>query len=127
MAHSARILLRAQPGPPRSGFVQQGVSSASFRATRTKPSSSAVRSNFGRFRRCYEGALSRKAALEAQLVVRLKLGADGKTTNVEKASGTLADSQMLSCALDAFKNTQLEARERPNTIIELPLLFAPPG
>ncbi len=64
-----------------------------------------VRQNTGRYRLCYEDALTRVPTLKGKVVVGFDLTKDGSPTGVKKATGTdVTDDAILQCITKATSN-----------------------
>ncbi|MGH7294357.1 MAG: AgmX/PglI C-terminal domain-containing protein, partial [Polyangiaceae bacterium] len=62
-----------------------------------------VRANFGRFRLCYEQALTAKPALAGDVKTRVIIDAGGEVSTVAGVSSTLSDPAAIACIQRAFQ------------------------
>ncbi|MEO5729961.1 MAG: AgmX/PglI C-terminal domain-containing protein, partial [Byssovorax sp.] len=61
-----------------------------------------IRQNFGRFRLCYEKALSANPTLEGRVTARFVIGRDGAVSSVSDGGSDIANPAVVSCVVRAF-------------------------
>jgi tetratricopeptide (TPR) repeat protein len=84
-----------------------------------------VRQNFGRFRVCYEQALSRSPKLTGRVSVRFVIGPDGSVANVANGGSDITDAGMTSCVISAFSGLSFPQPESGTVTVVYPILFEP--
>jgi hypothetical protein len=84
-----------------------------------------VRSNFGRFRACYEDGLKRNPALEGRVTTSFVIGRDGSVSNVADAGGDLPDAAVKSCVIRAFYGLSFPQPEGGIVTNVYPIVFSP--
>ena len=84
-----------------------------------------VRQNFGRFRMCYQGGLTRNPNLEGRVTARFVIDSTGTVSNVMAGSSDLPDSEVKSCVLSAFYGLSFPAPDGGIVTVAYPIMFAP--
>ncbi|HEY3236169.1 MAG TPA: AgmX/PglI C-terminal domain-containing protein, partial [Polyangiaceae bacterium] len=84
-----------------------------------------VRQNYGRFRMCYEGGLSRNPNLEGRVSVRFIIGRDGSVSNVSNGGSDLPDSAVVSCVIQAYYGLSFPQPEGGIVTVVYPIMFSP--
>ena len=84
-----------------------------------------VRQNFGRFRHCYENALTRNPNLQGRVAARFVIDRTGAVSNVTNGGSDLPDSGVVSCVLGAFYGLGFPAPEGGIVTVVYPITFSP--
>ena len=84
-----------------------------------------VRSNYGRFRLCYEQGLARNPSLEGRVVVRFLIDQSGSVAHAANSGSTLPDSQVVQCVVQAFPRLSFPEVEGGTVTVVYPILFSP--
>ncbi len=84
-----------------------------------------VRSNYGRFRFCYEQGLARNPSLEGRVVVRFIIDQSGSVAHATNSGSTLPDSQVVQCVVQAFPRLSFPEVEGGTVTVVYPILFSP--
>ena len=84
-----------------------------------------VRQNFGRFRHCYDQALSRNPNLQGRVAARFVIDRSGAVANVSNGGSDLPDSTVVSCVLGAFYGLSFPAPEGGIVTVVYPIAFSP--
>jgi Ca-activated chloride channel family protein len=84
-----------------------------------------VRSNYGRFRLCYEQGLVRNPSLEGRVVVRFIIDQSGSVAHATNSGSTLPDSQVVQCVVQAFPRLSFPEVEGGTVTVVYPILFSP--
>jgi hypothetical protein len=113
----------AAPGskPPK---VRLGATTVSGRL-RPAVIQQIVRSNFGRFRVCYESGLGRNSELTGRVSARFVIGRDGKVSNVADGGSDVPDAEVVSCTLQAFYGIEFPPPANGIVTVVYPIMFAP--
>jgi hypothetical protein len=84
------------PGPPTRAIGEQIAPQEIHRIVRT---------NFGKFRTCYEAGLARDPELRGKVLVRFVIEADGRVrVPAEDAGSTLTAPEVIACMLRAYES-----------------------
>lgn len=84
-----------------------------------------VRQNFGRFRLCYEDALSRHPDLEGTVSIHFTIGPDGAPRNLGAArSPGFSDAGMVACVVQAFDGISFPEPAGSAVTVTYPVLFS---
>jgi hypothetical protein len=84
-----------------------------------------VRQNFGRFRHCYDQALTRNPNLQGRVAARFVIDRSGAVSNVTNGGSDLPDSNVVSCVLGAFYGLSFPAPEGGVVTVVYPIAFSP--
>lgn len=84
-----------------------------------------VRTNFGKFRACYEQGLKKNAQLSGRVSIRFVIGRDGSVTDVGGKDSDLPDQSVVECIVKAFKATKFPAPEGGIVTVVYPIKFSP--
>ena len=84
-----------------------------------------VRSNFGKFRRCYEAGLGRNSKLHGTVSVRFVIARDGTTTRVSDAGSDLPDREVVQCVMGAFSELLFPEPDGGIVTVVYPIMLAP--
>jgi outer membrane biosynthesis protein TonB len=84
-----------------------------------------VRTNFGKFRPCYEKGLARNADLTGRVMVRFMIDRDGKVSNVADGGSDLPDSEVVECVMRAFHSLEFPQPEDGIVTVVYPIMLAP--
>ncbi len=85
-----------------------------------------VRSNFGRFRVCYQSALKNNPNLQGRVSVRFVISRSG-TVNSVSGSGDIPDQSVVSCVTRAFYSLTFPQPEGGIVTVSYPIVFTPSG
>ncbi|MEZ4442224.1 MAG: AgmX/PglI C-terminal domain-containing protein [Polyangiaceae bacterium] len=83
-----------------------------------------IRSNYGRFRGCYESALRTNPNLQGRVAVSFMIGRNG-TVQAVSGGGDLPDGGVISCVSQAFYGLSFPAPEGGVVRVTYPILFSP--
>lgn len=83
-----------------------------------------VRQNFGRFRACYESALTRNPSLEGRVSTQFVIGRDGSVASVADAGSSLPDAAVKSCVQQAFRGISFPQPEGGIVMVTYPIVFS---
>jgi biopolymer transport protein ExbD len=84
-----------------------------------------VRSNFEKFRTCYEAGLGRNSALEGRVTLRFVIDRTGKVSNVADGGSDISDPEVTSCVLKAMYTVEFPAPSNGIVTVVYPIKFAP--
>jgi hypothetical protein len=84
-----------------------------------------VRQNFGRFRHCYDQALTRNPNLQGRVAARFVIDRTGAVSNVTNGGSDLPDSNVVSCVLGAFYGLSFPAPDGGIVTVVYPIAFSP--
>jgi Ca-activated chloride channel family protein len=84
-----------------------------------------VRSNYGRFRQCYEQGLARNPSLEGRVVVRFIIDQSGRVAHAANSGSTLPDSQVVQCVVQGFTRFSFPEIAGGTVTVVYPILFSP--
>ena len=84
-----------------------------------------IRSNFGRFRACYEDGLRRNPALEGRVTTNFVIGRDGSVSNVSDGGSDIGDKAVTSCVIRAFYGLSFPQPEGGIVTVVYPIAFSP--
>ena len=84
-----------------------------------------VRSNFGRFRNCYDAGLRTNPALAGRVVTKFVIGRDGAVTVALNGGSDLPSSEVVSCVVRSFQNLSFPAPAGGQVTVIYPLAFSP--
>jgi hypothetical protein len=84
-----------------------------------------VRSNFGRFRNCYDAGLRTNPALAGRVVTKFVIGRDGAVTVALNGGSDLPSSEVVSCVVRGFQNLSFPAPAGGQVTVIYPLAFSP--
>ena len=84
-----------------------------------------VRQNFGRFRHCYDQALTRNPNLQGRVAARFVIDRSGAVSSVANGGSDLPDSGVVSCVLSAFYGLSFPAPEGGIVTVVYPIAFSP--
>ena len=84
-----------------------------------------VRRNHGRFRACYEKALSADPNLEGRVAIRFVIGRDGAVSAVSNAGSDIPNSAVVQCVARAFHKLSFPSPEDGIVSVTYPLTFQP--
>lgn len=112
----------AQPATefrPRENFVGIGkLAPESIQRT--------VRSEFSRFRRCYEGGLQREPHLRGKALTRFVIAEDGSVRNAETdPASDLPDRATIECIASEFGKLRFQAPQGGEVVVVYPISFDP--
>lgn len=111
-------------GPKPKGDVHYGVLSVSGRLP-PEVIQRVVRQNLGRFRSCYDSALTRNPKLAGKVVVRFVIGQDGVVSSASsEPDTTITDTTVVTCIVDGFKKLSFPAPEGGIVTVVYPLTFS---
>ncbi len=85
-----------------------------------------VRSNFGRFRVCYQSALKNNPNLQGRVSVRFVISRSG-TVNSVSGSGDIPDQSVVACVTRAFYSLTFPQPEGGIVTVSYPIVFTPSG
>lgn len=83
-----------------------------------------VRQNFGRFRLCYESALTSNPNLSGSVTVSFTIAEDGSTSKVS-AKSEMGDAGMISCIQKSFMGLSFPQPEGGTVAVVYPVAFSP--
>lgn len=83
-----------------------------------------VRSNFGRFRACYQDGLKRNPALEGRVTASFVIGRDGAVQSSADGGSTMPDAQVTSCVVRAFYGLSFPQPEGGIVTVVYPIVFS---
>jgi beta-lactamase regulating signal transducer with metallopeptidase domain len=86
---------------------------------------SVVRSNFGRFRTCYETALETNAKLQGRVTVGFNINPDGTVGNPKDEGSTLADANAIECIVGGFGKLAFPPPKGGYVTVVYPIEFSP--
>jgi hypothetical protein len=86
---------------------------------------SIVRQHFGDFRICYEKGLARNPQLGGKVLTRFVIERDGTVSHVADAGSEMADEEVRSCVIDAFKHYRFPNPEGGIVTVIYPIMLAP--
>jgi ribosomal protein S27AE len=109
--------------PIKGARVREGHPTVSGRLS-AAVISGVVRTNFGRFRMCYEEGLARTPGLRGRVEVRFVVGRDGSVSNVSQAGSDLGDTRVVSCVVSAFYGLSFPAPAGGIVTVVYPLSFS---
>ncbi|MBK8942172.1 MAG: AgmX/PglI C-terminal domain-containing protein [Polyangiaceae bacterium] len=84
-----------------------------------------VRSNFGRFRGCYEAGLRTNPNLAGRVAVAFTVGRDGAVGMVGNAGSDLPDAGVVACVVKQFYGLSFPAPEDGIVKVTYPIIFNP--
>lgn len=84
-----------------------------------------VRQNFGRFRLCYEGALSRSPGVQGHVQIRFGINADGRVVDAHAGAWSLREAHAIDCIVQAFYALTFPRPERSPLSVAYSLTLAP--
>jgi hypothetical protein len=85
-----------------------------------------VRSNFGRFRVCYQSALRNNPNLQGRVSVRFVISRSGTVSSVS-GSGDIPDQGVVACVTRAFYSLTFPQPEGGIVTVSYPIVFTPSG
>ena len=86
---------------------------------------SVVRSNFGRFRTCYETALKMDAKLQGNVTVSFHINPDGSVGNAKDDGSTLPDVNAVQCVVEGFGRLAFPPPQGGYVTVVYPIEFGP--
>jgi hypothetical protein len=84
-----------------------------------------IRSQYGKFRACYEDGLRRDPNLQGKVSVRFVIGVDGTVTNVINGGSDLPDPLVIQCIIRAYKDFCFPQPEGGIVTVVYPIMFSP--
>lgn len=84
-----------------------------------------VRQNFGRFRMCYEKALSQNPNLQGRVQVRFMIDRSGAVSNALNAGSSLPDAAAVGCVVRGFYGLSFPKPEAGSVQVSYPIMFSP--
>ena len=84
-----------------------------------------VRSNFGRFRNCYDAGLRTNPALAGRVVTKFVIGRDGAVGVSLNGGSDLPSSEVVNCVVRSFQNLSFPAPSGGQVTVVYPLAFSP--
>lgn len=84
-----------------------------------------VRSNFGKFRTCYEAGLKRNAKLQGTVTVKYVIGLDGSTQMAGDGGSDIPDGQVVECVVAGFAQLSYPPPQGGFVTVIYPVQFAP--
>lgn len=85
-----------------------------------------VRSNFGRFRLCYENALVGNPSIHGRIAVDFLIGRDGSVAMAKEGEGSeFANAEARACVVRAFSSLQFPEPTDGVVRVSYPLTFDP--
>lgn len=84
-----------------------------------------VRSNFGRFRYCYEKGLVHAPELSGRVTARFVIGRDGAVANVANGGSDMPDGVVTNCVLKAFYSLSFPQPDGGIVEVTYPIMFTP--
>ncbi len=84
-----------------------------------------VRSNYGRFRMCYEQGLRGNPSLEGRVVVRFVIDQGGRVAHAASAGSTLPNDQVVQCVVQGFTRLSFPEVEGGVVTVVYPIIFSP--
>ncbi|MFO0590632.1 MAG: AgmX/PglI C-terminal domain-containing protein [Polyangiaceae bacterium] len=84
-----------------------------------------IRSNFGRFRACYEDGLKRNPSLEGRVTTNFVIGRDGAVSNVSDGGSDIGDKAVAACVIRAFYSLSFPQPEDGIVTVVYPITFSP--
>lgn len=84
-----------------------------------------VRSNFGRFRNCYDAGLRTNPALAGRVVTKFVIGRDGAVSVSLNGGSDLPSSEVVNCVVRSFQNLSFPAPSGGQVTVIYPLAFSP--
>ena len=112
---------RHKPGSPR---LRAGGETAVAGRLPPEVIQRIIRSNYGRFRGCYESALRTNPNLQGRIAVSFMIGRSG-TVQAVSGGGDLPDGGVISCVTQAFYGLSFPAPEGGVVRVTYPILFSP--
>ena len=116
-----RVGQRHKPGSPR---LRAGGETAVAGRLPPEVIQRIIRSNYGRFRGCYESALRTNPNLQGRIAVSFMIGRSG-TVQAVSGGGDLPDGGVISCVTQAFYGLSFPAPEGGVVRVTYPILFSP--
>ena len=86
---------------------------------------SVIRSNFGRFRTCYEMAVKTNAKLQGRVTVGFTINPDGTVGNAKDEGSTLADANAVQCIVGGFGKLAFPPPRGGYVTVVYPIEFSP--
>lgn len=86
-----------------------------------------VRQNQGRFRSCYEAALSRNPNLEGRVAVRFVIDREGSVSVAGEGDSGLPDEGVRKCVVRSFYALSFPAPQGGTVTVTYPIYFSPSG
>jgi hypothetical protein len=86
-----------------------------------------IRSNFGRFRGCYQEGLLRNPSLVGRVSTSFVIGSDGAVSSVSDAGSDLPDAKVKACVIRAFYGLSFPQPEGGIVTVIYPILFSNDG
>ena len=84
-----------------------------------------VRSNFGRFRGCYEAGLRDNPALSGRVVTRFAVDSQGMVSMVQDGGSSLPNPGVVACVIRSFYSLSFPAHEGGIVRVTYPLALSP--
>ncbi|HEX8792775.1 MAG TPA: M56 family metallopeptidase [Polyangiaceae bacterium] len=84
-----------------------------------------VRSNFGRFRTCYESGLQHNAKLQGTVTIKYVINLDGTTQQASDDGSTMPDPQVVQCVVAGFAQLTYPPPQGGYVTVVYPIQFAP--
>ena len=84
-----------------------------------------IRQNFGRFRLCYEKALSANPTLQGRVTARFVIGRDGAVSSVADGGSDIGNPAVVSCVVRAFYGLSFPQPEGGIVTVTYPIVFSP--
>jgi hypothetical protein len=140
VVHSFDFFLRPGLAPrnatehdPRFEMTKATSCPDPFVAPREKPSDrlppeqiqSIVRTNYDRFRRCYESGLARNPKLRGRVAIRFVIERDGTVSKQAITHNELPDCAVAQCVRDGFSDLKFPVPERGIVTVVYPIMLEP--
>jgi outer membrane biosynthesis protein TonB len=81
--------------------------------------------NLAPFRRCYGAAATRQPGLAGEITVKVVTNADGSVYDLRHLSGTLSDTALVDCTLEALRSLRYPPHSGQLFAVETPVEYSP--
>lgn len=110
--------------PPAPTKVKLGATAVSGRLP-PRVIQHIVRSNFEKFRTCYEAGLGRNSSLEGRVNTRFVIDRTGKVSNVADGGSDIPDPEVVSCVHKAMYTLEFPPPANGIVTVVYPIVLAP--
>ena len=84
-----------------------------------------VRSDFRKFRQCYEDGLHKDPKLAGKVAVRFVIGSDGKVASAADGGSDLPNPAVVRCVIQSFSSLTFPPPENGKVTVVYPIQFTP--
>ena len=84
-----------------------------------------IRSNYGKFRSCYEAGLGRNPNLEGRVNIRFVIERDGSVSKAQISENTLTDCKVAACIRDEYPKLTFPAPDGGIVTVVYPIMLEP--